>query len=69
VRLYLDRLGFRVRKVTVAGKRLRITRRGGRPVVVITLRGRGAGKLRVRLTGRTAAGKARHTTRTYRTCA
>jgi triacylglycerol esterase/lipase EstA (alpha/beta hydrolase family) len=68
VRLYLDHLGFHVRQVTVAGKRVRITRRGGRPVAVITLRGRRAGKLRVRITGRTAAGKARHATRTYRTC-
>jgi len=63
VLLRLDRFGFRVTTVTVAGKRLRITRRGGRRVVILDLRRRAGSTVRVRISGR-----ARRATRTYRVC-
>jgi triacylglycerol esterase/lipase EstA (alpha/beta hydrolase family) len=61
--LRLDRFGFHVTRVTVAGKRLRITRRNRRRVAVVDLRRAGA-TVRVRITG-----GARSATRTYRVCA
>ena len=68
VRLYLDHFGFRVTKVTVGGKPLKITRRDGRRVVTIQMKRRPAATITVRITGRTSAGKTRRITRRYRIC-
>ncbi|HEX6391508.1 MAG TPA: hypothetical protein VFZ89_18735 [Solirubrobacteraceae bacterium] len=67
--LRLDRFGFRVRTVTIAGKRARIVRRGGRRVVVVDLRGRVNRIVRVRIAGRARGGRPRSVVKTYRTCA
>ncbi len=64
VSLRLDRFGFRVTRVTVGGKRLRIARRNGRRVAVVDLRRRAGATVRVRVSGR-----ARKATRTYLVCA
>jgi hypothetical protein len=64
VSLRLDRFGFRVTRVTVGGKRLRIARRNGRRVAVVDLRRRAGTTVRVRVSG-----GVRKATRTYVVCA
>jgi hypothetical protein len=63
------RAGLRKVRVTVAGKRVRLVRRGGRLLTKVNLRRRTTGKLRVVLTARTKSGKRVRYVRTYRTCA
>ncbi len=66
--------GFRARSATLrigsASKRVKVKRvAGGRLRVVVDLRGRRAGTVRVRLTIRGGDGRTVRTTRTYRLCA
>jgi beta-glucosidase len=60
---------LRSARVTVGGERARVTRRGRRLTARIDLRGRRAGHVVVRITGRTARGKVVRQTRVYRPCA
>jgi beta-glucosidase len=55
-------------RVTVAGRRVRLTRRGGRLRARVDLRGRRAGRYVVRIRGR-RGGRVVRQTRVYRTCA
>lgn len=61
--------GLRGVRVTVDGKAVRVTRRGGCPTAVVDLRGRRAGTVTVRLRGRDARGRQVTQTRRFRTCA
>ena len=54
---------------TLRGRALRRLRRGSRYVVPVSLAGRRAGQVVVRVTGRTRSGKRFATTRRYRLCA
>lgn len=54
--------------VSVAGRRVRVRRRGHRLVAVVDLRGRPPGTFTVRIVARTRAGTRLRATRTYRTC-
>ncbi|CAA9475065.1 MAG: hypothetical protein AVDCRST_MAG30-398, partial [uncultured Solirubrobacteraceae bacterium] len=71
IRLRRPRGGGRIAgvRVTVAGKRVRVGRRGGRLVVRVDLRDRPAGRVTVRAVGRTTKGRRYVDRRTYRTCA
>ena len=55
-------------RVTVAGRRVRVTRRRGRHVAIVDLRGRPRQVVRVRIVARTTRGRIVRTTRAYRTC-
>lgn len=55
-------------KVTVAGKRTKVSRLGGRLTAQVDLRKLAQASFKVVVTGRTAKGKAVRETRTYRTC-
>lgn len=70
-RAFTIRLGRSMRRarVTVAGKRVRVVRRGGRLRARVDLRGAKAGKVTVRAVGRTRSGRVVRETRVYRTCA
>jgi hypothetical protein len=59
---------LRSARVRVGGKRARVFRRGGRLRAIIDLRGRPAGKVRVRVRALTTRGRRVTETRTYRTC-
>ena len=61
--------GMRAARVTVAGKRVRVVRRGGRLTARVDLRGLSRRRVKVRVAGRTRTGKAIRQTRVYRTCA
>ena len=70
VRIQVRRVrGKRVRSVTVrvAGRKP-ITRRAGKRKLRLSFRGLPAGKVRVRITGRTAKGRVVRQTRTFRLC-
>ncbi|WP_205696973.1 triacylglycerol lipase [Conexibacter sp. SYSU D00693] len=70
VTVALRGLGFRVRRVTAGGRRLRVVRRrSGRSVVVDLRRVPAGGRVVVRLRGVTATGRERTATRTIRRCA
>jgi len=56
-------------RVTVAGKRVRVTRRAGRLTASVDLRSRPAGVVQVRIVGRTRSGRTVRSARTYRLCA
>ena len=56
-------------RVTVAGRRVRVTRRGGRLRARVNLRGRKSGRYTVRIVARTRGGKVVRSKRVYRTCA
>ena len=66
-RLKLSRKYKRAR-VWVAGHRVKVRRRNGRLTAVVDLRGRPAGVVRVRVAGRTKAGRKRVRVHRYRTC-
>jgi ABC-2 type transport system ATP-binding protein len=59
---------LRSARVYVAGKRVKVRRRGGRLRAVVDLRGRTKQHVRVRIVARTRGGKVVRDTRTYRTC-
>ena len=61
--------GYRRAVVRVGGKRVRLRSEGGRLQARIVLRGRGAGRLSVRITGRSRAGRTRSQVRVLRVCA
>lgn len=63
--------GDRLRRgrVTVGGRRVPVRRRRGRLVAVVDLRGRRAGRVVVRVVGRTRSGRPLRERRVYRTCA
>jgi hypothetical protein len=67
--LRLDRFGFRVTRVKVTGKALRITRRRGHRVAIVDLRASSGRRVRVRASGRTRAGRVRDVVKTYVVCA
>jgi ABC-2 type transport system ATP-binding protein len=54
--------------VWVAGERVKVQRRKGRLTVLVDLRGRPAGVVRVRVAGKTKAGKTRKRVHRYRAC-
>jgi hypothetical protein len=54
--------------VFVAGKRVPVTRRKGRLTAVVDLRGRRAKVVKVRVVGKTKAGKTRKRVHRYRAC-
>lgn len=56
-------------RVTLGGRRLRVTRRAGRLTARVDLRSRPAGRVRVRIVARTSTGRRLRSTRTYRLCA
>ena len=60
---------LRSANVWVAGKRVKVRRRGGRLRAVVDLRGRKQQRVRVRIVARTRGGKVLRDTRVYRTCA
>ena len=60
---------LRSAKVWVAGKRVKVRRRGGRLRAVVDLRGRRKARVRVRIVARTRGGKVLRDKRVYRTCA
>jgi ABC-2 type transport system ATP-binding protein len=62
------RLRLRGTRVTVAGERVRVFRRGGRLRARVNLRGRTAQRVRVRVRAVTTRGKVVRDTRVYRTC-
>ncbi len=66
-RIKLSRKLARAR-VHVAGKRVKVRRRHGRLTARIDLRGRPAGRVKVRVAGRTRAGHKRVRVHRYRTC-
>jgi hypothetical protein len=55
-------------RVTVAGKRVRVRRRGGRLRARVDLRGRPRQRVTVRITVRTTTGRTYRSVRRYRTC-
>jgi ABC-2 type transport system ATP-binding protein len=59
---------LRSARVTVAGRRVKVRRRGGRLRAVVDLRGRQKQRVRVRIVARTRSGKTLRDTRVYRTC-
>ncbi len=69
-RAFTIRLGRTLRsaRVTVAGRRAGVRRRGGRLTARVDLRGVRPGRFTVRIAGRTRAGRAVAAARTYRTC-
>jgi hypothetical protein len=60
---------IRTARVTVGGRRVAVRRRKGRLVATVDLRGRGAGRVAVRIVGRTKGGKPIRERRVFRTCA
>jgi ABC-2 type transport system ATP-binding protein len=62
------RLMLRGTRVTVAGKRVKVFRRGGRVRARVNLRGRVAQRVRVKVVARTTKGQVLRDTRVYRTC-
>jgi ABC-2 type transport system ATP-binding protein len=56
-------------RVTVAGQRVKVTRRHGRLRAVVNLRGKPKRTVRVRIVARTAGGRIVRETRRYKTCA
>ncbi len=62
--------GTRLRSavVTVAGRRVKVRRSGGRLKAVVDLRGKAAGRVTVRIVARTTRGKTVRSSRVYRTC-
>ena len=56
-------------RVTVAGRRVQVTRRGGRLRARVNLRGRRSGRYTVRIVAYTRGGKVVRSKRAYRTCA
>ena len=62
------RLRLRGTRVTVAGRRMRVFRRGGRLLARIDLRGRPRQRVRVRIVARTTRGEVLREMRFYRTC-
>jgi beta-glucosidase len=67
--IMLPRRLRRAARVTFAGRRATVHRRGGRLVARVDLRGLKAGRIVVRVRGRTAAGRNVRQTRVFRTCA
>jgi ABC-2 type transport system ATP-binding protein len=59
---------LRSARVTVAGRRVKTFRKGGRMRAVVDLRGRASSSVTVRVLARTTRGKKLRETRTYRTC-
>ena len=70
-RSFTIRLSRKLRsaRVTVAGRRVRVRRRGGRLIARVDVRGSRARTIKVRISGRTRAGRVQRSTRTYRLCA
>ena len=62
------RLTLHGTRVTVAGKRVKVFRRGGRIRAQVDLRGRPRQRVRVKAVARTTRGKVLRDTRVYRTC-
>jgi len=70
-RLFTIRLPKAMRRATVrvGSKRFKVTRRGGRLTARLDLRGRKAGRVTVKVVGRSRTGKVLRQTRVYRLCA
>ena len=68
IRVERGRARLRSAKVWVAGKRVRVRRRGGRLRAVVDLRGRREQRVKVRIVARTRSGKVLRERRVYRTC-
>jgi hypothetical protein len=64
ITIRLRSIPFRVTRVTVGGRRVKIDRRRG----VVRIAPGTRKSVRVRFTGRTRSGRARSLTRTYRAC-
>ncbi|MBI5105214.1 MAG: glycoside hydrolase family 3 C-terminal domain-containing protein [Solirubrobacterales bacterium] len=60
--------GLRAARVTVAGRRVKVRRAGGRLRATVDLRGTRARKVAVRITGRARGGRAVRQVRVYRPC-